>query len=234
MLQKIAWCGEKPPYIWWPEVKCFVWVLKETHRKERKAHGKEELSFYPHRWKAKFFLCRGISHSPLFSFLHRVPHPVWPSVIDSCRSLPPRPPVPSVYPPSIQLLGLALFLYHTKHFSFSFRCARGLWGCLGPSSQVRKSSCDSSSYKSSKPITGSRPHLTLTTTQRPHFRIPSQHLLRLRPSRKSVQCPSPSGSEAQASWLPGVAVTTSNSSVTWVGMDGSWALSPCLKAAMQL
>lgn len=57
------WCprmlgdvGKKTQIIWWPEVKCFVWVVKETHRKER--HSREELGFsFYRRWKTEVFHC---------------------------------------------------------------------------------------------------------------------------------------------------------------------------------
>ena len=42
MSQKIAWCEEKPPHIRWPEVRCFVWVAKETHREETHRRRKTE------------------------------------------------------------------------------------------------------------------------------------------------------------------------------------------------
>ena len=32
----------KPPHIWWPEVKCSVWVTKETHREETPRRRKTE------------------------------------------------------------------------------------------------------------------------------------------------------------------------------------------------
>ena len=57
-LQRIAWCGKNT----FVDQKCFVRVVKETHRKER--HNRAELGFSLHKKeKNLFFFSFFLTHS---------------------------------------------------------------------------------------------------------------------------------------------------------------------------